>query len=61
MLLIIQAYDAARKAGINYIIRLVSVPNFIKALFLPLKFDNILQSKPISWPLKHKNDIKKNI
>jgi hypothetical protein len=51
ILLIMQAYDAARASSGT---KFVSVANFMKALIPPSKYDDVLrQSAPTSWPKNH--------
>ena len=49
VLLIMQAYDAARVEGIRW----VSVVKFMGALLPLSKFNSLLQSEPTSWPMNH--------
>ena len=49
VLLIMQAYDAARVEGMRW----VSVVKFMEALLPPSNFNSLLQSEPTSWPMNH--------
>src|SRR6266852_4944854 len=49
ILLIMQAYDAARRVKSKR--RWVSVANFMKALLPPEKYNTLLLSAPTSWPM----------
>jgi hypothetical protein len=53
VLLIMQAYDAARKLSDR---RWVSVSNFMEALLPPSAYNTLLQSAPTSWPENYDNN-----
>jgi hypothetical protein len=52
VLLIMQAYDAARVLSGR---RWVSIVNFMEALLPPTEYNTLLQSTPTSWPMNYHN------